>query len=122
MAEDGLYEIDGKPGVMSNYSPGPGPLTAGPLVDAAVNAGPEEVWTVKHTMGISDMMEGQDFYVRDREATQNLMNFVHLADRGFEAYTDRAKLAGEDYLASDDAGRAAIAKAAPIGNIAENVG
>lgn len=121
MAEDGLYEIDGKPGMMMAFTPGPGPLNGGPLVNAAVNAGPDEEWTEAHTMGISSMMEGQEFYVRDREATKSLMSFVHLADRGFEAYTDRAKLAGQDYLAADDAGRAAIAKAAPIGNIAENV-
>jgi hypothetical protein len=93
MADDG---IDGNPGVMES-------------VDIAGPTGTYKQWTVNSIKPIvSDMMEGQAFADVDLQASKDLANFVRDMDRGFEAYTNTAKNAGHDYLASDQAGADAL--------------
>lgn len=94
MADD---SIDGNPGVMES-------------VDlASPTGGTYRQYTVKSIEKIvSDMMEGQAFADADFAASEELANFVRDMDRGFEAYTNTAKNAGHDYLASDQAGADAL--------------
>lgn len=94
MAEDG---IDGNPGVMES-------------VDlASPTGGTYKRYTVDSTEKIvSEMMEGQAFADVDLQASKDLETFVRAMDRGFEAYTNTAKNAGHDYLASDQAGADAL--------------
>jgi hypothetical protein len=111
--------IDGKPGVMMSMV-GPTGASGDYLVNAAINAKPEEQWSEADSMGISDMMEGQSFYDKDRPATRELMKFVTDTNTGYRAYQLRAKADGQDYFDSDQVGAKEIKNIIP--NVAENVG
>jgi hypothetical protein len=117
MAEE--EEIAGKPGVMMSMV-GPTGASGDYMVNAAVNAADDPQWTEKDTYGISDMMEGQGFYEKDRPATRELVKFVTDTNHGYRAYQNRARASGKDYLESDEAGAKEIENV--IGNIFENVG
>jgi hypothetical protein len=117
---DDVGGIDGIPDMMAKYTPGPGGMSGGSLVDAAVNAGPrwsadpKFEWTEASAKGTSDMPEGQAYYEKDGKATAHLMEFVQKTNRGVEAYRNRAKLESLNYFAADESGAEAI------GNISQN--
>ena len=92
--------IDGKPGVMTSVF-GPGGWFQGYATNAAVNARSGKEEPGKETYGASQMMEGQAFYVKDGPATQNLVNFMHRTDVGFDGYRNRAHDDGYSYLTAD---------------------
>lgn len=88
--------IDGEPGVMQ-------------AVDVAGPTGTYKAYEMDSKENlVSRMPEGQAFVTKDGPATERLTQFVFDTARGFEAYTNRAKDAGHDYLGADEGGEAAI--------------
>jgi hypothetical protein len=81
-------EIDGTPGQMSAANM-VGPALMDPVADL-----------------VPGMAEGRAFVAKDGPATERMTKFMQDTNIGFDAYTNTARDAGHDYLASDEAGAA----------------
>lgn len=90
--------IDGVPADMMKFKPEPQALPTGGVAKTYNNLQSPK----------SDIPEGQAYAKQDDFATGELAQFVRAMNRGFEAYHDRADIAGHTYFNADEAGAAAI--------------
>jgi hypothetical protein len=94
-------EIAGQPGVMQSAAMVGPTGSGGYLMDGTAGIVP-------------GMAEAKAFAGKDRTASDNLATFVRATAFGFDGYTNTAKTAGHDYLATDERAAGGIRSIAEV--------